>query len=51
MEDYVSGGELSEEEAKQNLLLYTSITGPITFEEALQSSKWRVTMNMEIEAI
>jgi transposase InsO family protein len=52
MEDYVSGGEFSEEEAKHNnLVLFTSTADPTTFEEAVQSSKWRAGMDLEIEAI
>ena len=51
MEDYVSGGEFSEVEEHNNLVLFTSISDPTTFEEAIQSSKWRVAMDLEIEAI
>uniref|UniRef100_A0A2N9FP23 Integrase catalytic domain-containing protein n=1 Tax=Fagus sylvatica TaxID=28930 RepID=A0A2N9FP23_FAGSY len=52
MEDYVSGGEFSEEEAEHNnLVLFTSTADPTTFEEAVQSSKWRAAMDLEIEAI
>ena len=51
MEDYVSGGEFSEEEVEHNLVLFTSTADPTTFEEAVQSSKWKVAMDLEIEAI
>ena len=51
MEDYVSGGEFSEAEEHNNLVLFTSTSDPTTFEEAIQSSKWRVEMDLEIEAI
>ena len=51
MEDYVSGGEFSEEAEHNNLVVLTSTIDPITFEEAVQSSKWRATMDLEIEAI
>ena len=51
MEDYVSGGEFAAEEAKKNLLLFTSLTHRVTFEEVVQCSKWRIAMNMEIDAI
>jgi len=51
MEDYVSGGEFTEEEAEQNLLLFTSLTDPVTFEEAVKYSKWRIAMKIEINAI
>uniref|UniRef100_A0A2N9FH80 Integrase catalytic domain-containing protein n=1 Tax=Fagus sylvatica TaxID=28930 RepID=A0A2N9FH80_FAGSY len=52
MEDYVSGGEFTEEEAEHNnLVLFTSTADPTTFEEAGQSSKWRAAMDLEIEAI
>ena len=52
MKDYVSGGEFSEEEVEHNnLVLFTSTSDPTTFEEAIQSSKWRAAMDLEIEAI
>ena len=52
MEDYVSEGEFLEEEVEHNnLVLFTSTLDPTTFEEAIQSSKWRVAMGLEIEAI
>jgi hypothetical protein len=51
MEDYVSGGEFTEEEAEQNLLLFTSLTNPVTFEEAVKYSKWRIAMKIEINVI
>ena len=52
MEDYVSGGEFSEEEVEHyNLVLFTSTANPTTFEEAIQSSKWKVAMDLEIETI
>jgi hypothetical protein len=52
MEDYVSGGEFSEEEVEHNnLVLFTSTSDPTTFEEAIQSSKWRAAMDLEIEVI
>jgi hypothetical protein len=52
MEDYVSGGEFSEEVVEHNnLVLFTSTLDPTTFEEAIQSSKWIAAMDLEIEAI
>jgi hypothetical protein len=51
MEDYMSGGEFTEEEAEQNLFLFTSLTDPVTFEEAVKFSKWRIAMKMEIDTI
>ena len=52
MEDYVSGGEFSKEEVEHNnLIMFTSTSNPTTFEEAVQNSKWRVAMDLEIEAI
>ena len=51
MEDYVSGGEFSEVEEHNNLVLFTSTSDSTTFEEAIQSSKWRAAMDLEIEAI
>ena len=51
MEDYVSGGEFSEEAEHNNLVLLPPTTYPTTFEEAVQSSKWRAATNLEIEVI
>ena len=52
MEGYVSGGEFSEEEVEHNnLIMFTSTANPTTFEEAVQNSKWRAAINLEIEAI
>ncbi|KAK9928322.1 hypothetical protein M0R45_025465 [Rubus argutus] len=47
--DYVSGEGLSEEEEANMALMVTE--DPTTFEEAVQSSKWRQAMNEEIESI
>lgn len=47
--DYVSGEGLSEEEEANMALMVTE--DPATFEEAVQSSKWRQAMNEEIESI
>ena len=48
----MSEGEFLEEEVEHNnLVLFTSTLDPTTFEEAIQSSKWRVAMGLEIEAI
>ena len=51
MEDYLSEGKFYEEAEHNNLVLLTSTTDPTTFEEAVQSSKWRTAMDFEIEAI
>ena len=51
MEDYVSGGEFSEEAEHNNLVLLPPTTYPTTFEEAVQSSKCRAASNLEIEVI
>ena len=52
MEDYVSGVEFSEEVVEHNnLVLFASTTDLTTFEEAIQSSKWRAAIDLEIEAI
>ena len=51
MEDYVSGGEFSEAEEHNNLVLFTSTLNLTTFEESIQNSKWRAAMDLEIEAI
>jgi len=47
----MSEGEFTEEEAKQNLLLFTLLTDLVTFEEAVKYSKWRIAMKIEIDAI
>ncbi|WKA06415.1 hypothetical protein VitviT2T_024314 [Vitis vinifera] len=41
----------SKGDVEHNLVLFTSTVDPTTFEEAVQSSKWRATMDLEIEAI
>ena len=51
MEDYVSEGEFFEEAEHNNLVLLSSTTYPTTFEEVVQSSTWRATTDLEIEAI
>ncbi|XP_022930197.1 uncharacterized protein LOC111436713 [Cucurbita moschata] len=51
MKDYVSGGKFYEEAEHNNLVLLTSTTDPTTFEEAVQSSKWRAAIDFKIEAI
>ena len=51
MEDYVSGEEFSEEAEHNDLVLLPSTTYSTTFEEAVQSSKWRAATDFEIEAI
>ena len=51
MEDYVKRGEFFEEAEHNNLVLLTSTIDSTTFEEAVQSSKWRAAMDLEIEAI
>jgi hypothetical protein len=52
MKDYVSGGEFSKEEAEHNnLVLFTSTVNPTTFEDVVQSFKWRAAMDLEIKAI
>ena len=52
MEGYVSGGEFLEEEVEHNnLIMFTSTANPTTFQEAVQNSKWRAAIDLEIEAI
>ena len=48
----MSGGEFSEEEVEHNnLIMITSTADLTTFEEVVQSSKWRAAIDLEIEAI
>ena len=48
----MSGGEFSAKEVEHNnLVLFTSTSNPTTFEEVIQSSKWRAAMDLEIEEI
>lgn len=49
LQDYISGGELSEDEA-QIFLMFMS-TDPIYYEEAVKEKNWRDAMDMEIAAI
>ena len=51
MEDYVNGEEFFEVVEHNNSILLTSTTDPTIFEEAVQSSKWRVVMDLEIVTI
>lgn len=48
--DYVNGEGLSEEENELNMAMVAS-TDPLSFEEAVKSSKWRMTMDAEMKAI
>lgn len=50
MKEYVSGEGLSEEENEVNMALVVS-RDPVSFEEAVKSSKWRTAMNSEINSI
>ena len=48
----MSGGEFLEEEVEHNnLIMFTSTANPTTFQEAVQNSKWRAAIDLEIEAI
>jgi len=51
MKDYVTGEGLSKEENEHNLVLFTSNSNPNTYEEVVKNPKWRVVMDLEIEAI
>ncbi|CAL9016699.1 unnamed protein product [Prunus brigantina] len=50
MEDYVSGEGLSEEEDMAYLAMFAA-NDPVLFEEAVKDAKWKVAMDVEIEAI
>ena len=50
MDDYVSGEGLSEEENEANMALMVTLD-PLSFDEAVKNSKWRLAMDSEIEAI
>ena len=48
----MNGGEFSEEVVEHNnLVLFALTSDPTTFEEDIQSSKWRAAMDLEMEAI
>ena len=51
MRDYVTGEELSDEEERHNLVMFTSAEDLVTFEEAYKSLKWREAMDIEMRAI
>lgn len=51
MEDYVSGDELSEEEAETYMVQDDIGDDPIMFEEAVKHDKWRKAMDCEIKSI
>lgn len=48
MRDYVPGEELSEGEVNMAFMVSSN---PISFEEAVKSSKWRLAMDEEINSI
>lgn len=50
MDDYTSGGELSDEDTLAHFALLAG-SDPISFDEAIKSSRWRKAMDAEIEAI
>lgn len=50
MEDYVTRDVLSEEETEVHMALAVS-SDPVSYEEAVKSSKWRLAMDMEINSI
>lgn len=43
-QDYVSGEGLSKDDEEQNFVMFTASADPVTFEEAVRSSKWREAM-------
>ena len=49
--DNVTGERFFKDDEVQNLVLYIETRGPNTYEEAIRSSKWKTTMECEIEAI
>lgn len=52
LQDYTSGGELSEEEThNENLLLFMALNDPIYYEEAVKMKRWRDAMDIEMGAI
>lgn len=51
MNDYMTGAGLSDGEEVHNLVMFTSADDPVSFEEAVKSSKWREAMDIEIRAI
>ncbi|MCI01736.1 retrovirus-related pol polyprotein from transposon tnt 1-94, partial [Trifolium medium] len=50
MNDYESGGELSDEDTIAHFALFTG-SDPILFAEAVKEEKWKKAMDAEIEAI
>ncbi|CAJ2672171.1 unnamed protein product [Trifolium pratense] len=50
MNDYESGGELSDEDTTAHFALFTG-SDPIMFTEAVKEEKWKKAMDAEIEAI
>ncbi|PNX66930.1 hypothetical protein L195_g055354, partial [Trifolium pratense] len=50
MNDYESGGELSDEDTTAHFALFTG-SDPIMFTEAVKEEKWKKAMDTEIEAI
>ena len=52
MHDYVSGaGILSDEEQEENVAMFSSLSEPSSFHDAIQEECWKRAMRLEIESI
>ena len=51
MKDYVSGEELTEEEEESYMVMFAAANDPMSFEEAVKHSKWRLAMDAEMDSI
>jgi len=51
MQDYVPGEGSSEEDEIEILVMFTAFENLVFFEKAIESSKWREAMKLEIKAI
>ncbi|XXG87673.1 hypothetical protein AAC387_Pa11g2303 [Persea americana] len=51
MKDYVSGEELTEEEEESYMVMFAAANDPMSFQEAVKHSKWRLAMDAEMDSI
>ena len=51
MDDYATGQETKEETELHNLVVFSTSSDPITYEEAIKNEEWRKAMDQEIDTI
>ncbi|KAK2442007.1 putative mitochondrial protein [Trifolium repens] len=51
LDDYVTGDESDNDDALQNLAMFSNNNDPVTYDEAAKSEVWKKAMDQEIESI